>query len=138
MHSRFKMAGKPRILVAEDDADLLETLAEALEEWGAEVVRVETGADLLLMIQEDGPFDLVVTDVSLPWVDGLLVMRAVRRAGFSVPVIVITAHVDERIPPEVAAIGGHVVLLRKPFDLFELESVAASMLAASSPEHAAQ
>lgn len=110
---------------------------EALELQGAEVLPAETGADLVIKIQEEGPFDLVLTDVSLPWVDGLLVMRAARRAGLDAPIIVMTGQTDVRIPPEVGELGRRVALLRKPFNLEELEFLVSRLLEDSPPEHAA-
>lgn len=117
-----------RILVADDDPDVLGAVSDALERLGAQVVRAESGADLIERMADEGPFSLVVTDVSMPWMSGLQAMYSVRTAGVSTPIIVMTALPDERIPAQVLALGNNSVLLRKPFELRELEEAAERLL----------
>jgi CheY-like chemotaxis protein len=119
----------PRVLVAEDDRDLLRDVAEVLEQGGASVVRVESGAELIVKMAEDGPFDLVVTDIAMPWMSGLQAMHSARYAGMSTPVIVMTALRDEGLAEQVGSLGSEVVLLRKPFELADLEAAAARLVA---------
>ncbi len=116
-----------RVLVADDDPELLESLSEALTSLGLDVVRASDGAQLIDRVADDGPFDLVVTDIAMPWMTGLRAMRAARLAGLGIPLIVMTALRDDNISRQVSAIGAK--LLRKPFEIAELESVAAKMLA---------
>ena len=122
-----------RVLIADDDPQLLEALAESLEELGATVARAHTGAELIDRLAERGPFDLVVTDIAMPWMTGLNSVRAARTAGLGMPVIVITALHDEAIPAEVKALGRNAVLLHKPFDIKELESAVEKLLGAQKP-----
>jgi two-component system cell cycle response regulator CpdR len=117
-----------RILVADDDPQLLEVLAEALEQLGAKVVRAHNGGELIDRLADSGPFDLIVTDIAMPWMTGLSSMRAARTAGLGMPVIVITGLSDEKIPAEVKALGPNAVLLRKPFEMRELESAVEQLL----------
>lgn len=117
-----------RILVADDDPEVLGAVAEALGRRGAEVVRAESGSDLILRLAEDGPFSLVVTDVSMPWMNGLEVMNSVRCAGMQMPILVMTASKDPRIPDQVRSLGHHARLLRKPFGIRELESAVTDLL----------
>jgi CheY-like chemotaxis protein len=118
-----------RVLVADDDPELLEAIAEALGRLDAEVVRAGTGAELIDRLADSGPFDLVVTDVAMPWMTGIRAMRAARTAGLGMSLIVITALRDRTIPAEVKALGRNAVLLHKPFEIRELESVASRLLA---------
>ena len=117
-----------RVLVADDDPLLLATVADALTHVGAFVAPAASGAELIEQLANKGPFDLVVTDVSMPWMSGLQAMHAIRTAGLGTPMIVMTALPDERIPSQVRALGDNAVLLRKPFDLTELLSAAATLL----------
>lgn len=116
--------------MADDDPELLEAVAEALERQGAEVVRAENGAELIERMADEGPFALVITDIAMPWMGGLQAMHSARTAGLGTPIIVMTALTDERIGAQVQALGQDVVLLRKPFELSALEAVVASMLSA--------
>ena len=122
------MPSQPRVLVADDDRDLLHAVGVALARLGIDVVRVETGGDLIEKMAEEGPFDLLVTDVAMPWMNGLQAIGAVRTAGLGLPVVVITALDDEKLPAKVAAFGERTILLRKPFELAKLESTVARLL----------
>lgn len=117
-----------RILVADDDAGLLQTVSEALDRLGARVVRAESGADLVERMANDGPFALIVTDISMPWMSGLQAMHTARYAGVDTPIIVMTALKDASIPESVRKLGRKAVLLRKPFDLAELETTAVGLV----------
>jgi CheY-like chemotaxis protein len=126
-----------RILVADDDPDILHDVAAVLEERGATVTRAATGAELIAHLGEGPAFDLVVTDVAMPWMTGLQAMHATRYAGLATPVIVMTALRDEAIPAQVEALGGHALLLRKPFGLAELERAVAKLIPVMAEHRAA-
>lgn len=115
------MGARPRILVADDDAMLLDDVASVLEDVG-EVTRAASGAELIEHLGDDAPYDLIVTDVAMPWMTGVQAVQATRYAGLVTPVIVMTALRDPEIPDRVSALGGQVVLLRKPFGVLELHA----------------
>jgi len=118
-----------RVLVADDDSLLLSTITDALTGLGATVTTATGGAELIEQFANEGPFDLVITDISMPWMSGLQAMHAIRTAGLGTPLIVMTALPDERIPSQVRALGDNAVLLRKPFDLRQLIAAASPLLA---------
>jgi CheY-like chemotaxis protein len=117
-----------RVLVADDDAQELSTVAEALMHLGATVTRASSGAELIDALAGQGPFDLVVTDISMPWMNGLRAMRTARAAGLGTAIIVMTGLQDKTLDRQVRALGRNAVLLRKPFTLSQLESAAARIL----------
>ncbi len=103
--------------MAEDDADLLGTVCAALDLWGHDVTRVDNGIDLIEHLAGDEPFDLVLSDISMPWITGLHVLQSARYAGLEVPVIIMTALRGSEIPEQVTRLGSRARLLKKPFDL---------------------
>ena len=121
------MLSSVRVLVADDDPQLLDAVSDALTRLDADVVRASSGADLIEQLATAGPFDLVITDVSMPWMSGLQAMRATRTAGLSTAVIVMTALTDPRIPAQVKSLGANAAFLRKPFELSELEAAASAL-----------
>ena len=127
------MLSRARVLVADDDPQLLDAVAEAFTRLDASVVRASSGDDLIEQLATAGPFDLVVTDISMPWMSGLQAMRSMRAAGLATSVIVMTALTDPRISAQVQSLGANAVLLRKPFELSELESAASMLLSAKRP-----
>jgi CheY-like chemotaxis protein len=126
--SSVDVAIDTRVLVADDDAEMLAAVSDALTGLGFDVVGVDSGAGLIDRLAFDGPFDLIVTDVSMPWMDGLRTLRSIRSAGVTTPVIVMTALGDEQIAARVQALA-NAILLRKPFDLDALSSAAVGLMA---------
>jgi CheY-like chemotaxis protein len=122
------------VLVADDDAVTLDLVSETLERLGYTVFRAEDGTELLQEIAEHGPFGLVVTDVSMPWMTGLQVAHSVRAAGLVTPVIVMTAlPIDASL---VRALGTASLLLRKPFTTKELVEAVSHLERGSHRRHA--
>ena len=115
------------MLVADDDLDMLAAVSDALGSLGFDVLSVDSGAGLIDCLATDGPFDLIVTDISMPWMDSLKTLRSIRTAGVTTPVIEITALTDVQIPNRVQALGANAILLRKPFDFDELAAAAQRM-----------
>src|SRR4029078_11083048 len=87
-----------RILVVEDDSVLRDGLSRSLRKAGYAVETADEGklADQLLSVHA---FDLVVLDLGLPELDGMEVLRRLRRRGCMVPVLILTARdgVSDRV-----------------------------------------
>lgn len=115
------------ILIADDDLQLLGALSESLRQLGAHVVCARDGGELIEALEE-GPYDLIVTDVSMPWMTGLQATHSARYAGLETPILVITALTDPKIDDVVAALGPRARLLRKPFDLESFEAAVRDLL----------
>lgn len=99
---------------------MLSLVTTALGHFGADVVAVSSGGELLEAVANDGPFDVIVTDVSMPWMTGLQVMHSARTAGSPTPVVVMTALRDPTLPQQVSSLGARAELLHKPFSIDEL------------------
>jgi len=109
-----------RALVADDDVEMLSLVSHALRNFGADVVAVTSGGELLEKLANDGAFDVIVTDISMPWMSGMQVMHSARTAGLPVPVVVMTALRDPTLPAQVMSLGARAELLQKPFSIAEL------------------
>ena len=107
-----------RILLVEDDLSLGEGIRTALRRGAFAVDWVQDGASGLLALR-GGDFDLVVLDLGLPRMDGIEVIRQLRAAGDTVPVLVLSARerpADRTLGLDVGADD----YLGKPFDTAEL------------------
>ncbi|MDH4462678.1 MAG: sigma 54-interacting transcriptional regulator [Acidovorax sp.] len=120
-----------RILVVDDDADMLRLLSLRLNAAGYEVVAVASAEAALAQLDVARP-QLVLSDVRLPGRDGLALFDEVRARHPSLPVILLTAH--GTIPDAVEATSrGVFTYLTKPYDGRELMEKVAQALALSAP-----
>ena len=107
-----------RVLVVEDEPDLLSVVAQSLREAGYAVDTAVDGEDGLFKA-EGGQYDALVLDLMLPQLDGWAVLKALRSAGNSVPVLILTAR--DALPDRVRGLDcGADDYLTKPFELAEL------------------
>ena len=111
-----------RVLLAEDDRAVRESLSRAMTLEGYEVSAVNDGAAALQHLREDSvdtPPDIIILDVSMPAVDGLTVCRVLRSEGVRIPILMLTARTEpsDRIAGLDAGADDYVL---KPFDLGEL------------------
>jgi DNA-binding NtrC family response regulator len=117
------------VFLAEDDRSLRATIALLLRRDGHRVVEARDGIDLLVDISESGvPPDqaVVVTDLRMPMIGGLAVLRSLSRETRRPAFIVMTAFATPAIRQEVAQLGA-VMLFDKPFDLDQLRRVVAEI-----------
>ena len=116
------MADAPasRLLIVDDDPELLQLLRDELSESGWDCHVANCGGDALLQLRQER-FDLVVLDWTLPDFDGIEICRRLRSSGNTTPVLMLTARddVDERVQALDAGVDDY---LTKPFNLKELHA----------------
>jgi len=107
-----------RVLLVEDDENLAEGIAFNLRNTGYEVEIAGTGEEALEAASR-GVFDVVLLDVMLPGIDGFEVVRRLRKAGNTRPVLMLTAR--DRSGDAIAGLdAGADDYVTKPFDLDEV------------------
>ena len=113
-----KQNGTVKILLAEDDSKLLRHLAAGLREAGHTVDCAHDGAEAR-WAAENGMHDVLVLDIMMPQLDGVTLVRGLRRRGLAVPILFITARgeVRDRVTGLDAGADDYLV---KPFSLDEL------------------
>ena len=104
-----------RVLIVDDEEELLSTLLERLEIRGVETVGVMTGQDALNEVEQT-EFDVVVLDVKLKGEDGVDVMKRIQGIRPELPVILLTGHLSQDTNREGREAGAFDYLL-KPTDL---------------------
>lgn len=110
---------RPKVLVVDDDAAMVSTIADGLEDRGYDVVRACRAEDAELLVR-DRSIDIIVTDLRMPGMDGIALLDLARRIAPERPVIVMTAFGAVDTAVESLRKGAYHYLL-KPFKVAELD-----------------
>ena len=117
-----------RILLAEDDESMRVYLARALERTGYHVVAVDNGAAAIPLLESE-PFDLLLTDIVMPEMDGIELAQKAAEIAPDIRVMFITGFAAVALNPDSTA-PKHAKVLSKPFHLRDLVNEVGKMLAA--------
>ena len=118
-----------RILIAEDEEPLRTLIKRALAEEGHVVVETADGSEALdrLQSERDG-FDLLLTDIKMPVMDGLALALGAARDYPDLPIVLMTGYADQR--ERVSGLEALICdVISKPFALAEIKFAVASALA---------
>jgi len=125
------MADRKRILIADDDPDLLELLRMDLSFQGYEVFTAADGREALAVAQKE-TLDLVMLDVMMPYIDGYHVAYEISGTmGPNAPKIIIITSRDTVREKGVAMMSGAAMIIQKPFGMAELHKTLEEIFAKS-------
>jgi len=113
-----------RILVVDNDQGILDSF-EVLLGDRYDLVKAENGYEALRILEDDPP-QLVFLDIKMPGLDGIDVLKKIKRDQKNVEVVVITATNQEETEREAKSLGV-IDYLKKPFDIFEIERIASNI-----------
>ncbi|WP_119419379.1 response regulator transcription factor [Desertibaculum subflavum] len=119
-----------RILIIDDDGDVRETVVRLLELDGHEIAAPPSSRDVSAAI-EAGDYDLVVTDVIMPEMDGIEVVRKVRKARPNCPILAISggsSSMSSRTLLHMVGALGADATMKKPFSRAELQAAIGALL----------
>lgn len=105
------------ILVVDDELDILETIVDSLEiEFGdaISIHKAANGQEALQKFREDVNFDLIVTDLNMPDMDGLELTENIKKIEENTPIIVFTGHGDIEEKEKLTSLGV-VAMIKKPY-----------------------
>jgi signal transduction histidine kinase len=119
-----------RVLVVDDEAMVLELLAEHLEDAGFSVVTAANGTEAVALLEADETLDALVTDLSMPDMSGLAVIRAAQERHSGLPTVLLTGYADDDATAALNnARPGSFVLLHKPIRALDLVAQLQGLLA---------
>src|SRR5262245_8200412 len=125
-----------RILVAEDEEGLRSLVARALVQDGHAVVTANDGAEALdVLTREQGAFELLLTDIRMPIMDGIALALAAARDHPKVAILLMTGYADQRE----RACGLDALIhdvITKPFSLTTIRTAVEDAIAASAMRQA--
>ena len=111
---------KKRILIADDEAALLKTMAFTLKRKGYDTVTVEDGQtaynEILEAFHNNNNYDLIITDIQMPGISGLDLISGIREAGINTPILAITGFGNMELAVDLMRAGCQDYL-GKPFGM---------------------
>jgi CheY-like chemotaxis protein len=122
-----------RILVADDDKRIQDVVSELLEFMGFEVALAGNGIEAMAVFL-DSSFDLVLTDLQMPVMDGLSLASHIKERSPSTPVILLTGSDGETVRKKMERAPVDSVIF-KPFRLEDLQRTVQGALTSREPEH---
>ena len=117
---RAPLMSEPKVLVVDDESFILNLLKNGLTEHGFEVLTAENGFEAILAVEEHRP-DVVITDIMMPRLTGLELLKALKNnpATADVPVFLISA-MDQADMVQQGLDMGAVDYITKPFKINEI------------------
>ena len=120
----------PRVLIADDEESMRTLVARAVAIDGHDTVTAEDGAEALeILVREQGAFDLLLTDIQMPVMDGIALALATARDFPQVTILLMTGFADQRERASGLNAIAHDVIT-KPFSVADIRTAVASALAA--------
>ena len=110
---------RARVLIVDDEADMLDLLMDFLRSKGYEVLTASDGAEALRKVREERP-QAILLDVRMPKMDGLQVLREIRKTDKEIGVIMVTAVNEQETGRQAMEMGASDSVV-KPLDLQYLE-----------------
>ncbi len=107
---------KGKILVVEDGFATREILADILTEEGYTVATAETGSAAIKKVEKGELFDLLILDIKLPDINGVEVLKAIKKINPQIVAIMMTAYSVENLIKEALELGASTCIY-KPFDI---------------------
>ena len=109
-----------KVLVVDDEDDVIEVVQDRLEAYGFSVTTARTGLEALQRLSVER-FDGVFLDIKMPEMDGIEALEQIRGQGLKIPVIILTASSTNDLALEAIAKGADDYVL-KPFEWEELKT----------------
>ncbi|GLR92519.1 MULTISPECIES: response regulator [Bradyrhizobium] len=120
----------PKILIADDEDSMRQLVARAIAMDGHETVTAQDGAEALeILIREDGAFDLLLTDIQMPVMDGIALALSAARDFPDLTILLMTGFADQRERASNLNALVHDVVT-KPFSVADIRTAVADALAA--------
>jgi len=115
LHRDLELLGPSRVLLVDDEKEFVHTLSERLQARDVDTAVAYDGEDALAFVRGQVP-EVMVLDLKMPGIDGLEVLRQVKREHASVEVIILTGHGSERERQRAEELGAFAYL-QKPVDI---------------------
>lgn len=115
-----------KLLFVEDEEDLLSIISDALHKLDANYLTATNGVEALEILDEHPDVDAVITDINMPYMNGLDMIRNMKERGLDMPIIIMSAHTETEYISKAKEYGVDEYLL-KPFDFIKFIELITNM-----------
>jgi YesN/AraC family two-component response regulator len=126
MQEKIAKLQSVKILFVEDEVDLVTIISDTLTKLKANFETAQNGQIALDKFKEHNDFELIVTDINMPVMNGLDLIKHVRELNSDIPVIIMSAHTEPEYIKSAEELGVDNYLL-KPFDFIKFINIVASL-----------
>lgn len=116
-----------KVLVVEDSSFQRKSILKVLDEVGLEYETANNGLEAFERLQKVHDFDFVMSDLLMPELDGIGLVKKLKEIDFNKPIIVLTANIQKPVINELKELGVNQIL-NKPFEVDELKDCISNIL----------
>ncbi len=126
MQEKIEKLRSLKLLFVEDEQDLLDIISGALVKLKANFLTANNGEEALVKLEENSDIDAVITDINMPYMNGLEMIKIMKDRGLDIPIIVMSAHTETEYLEKAKEFGVDEYIL-KPFDFIKFIDLITSM-----------
>lgn len=118
MQEKIEKLRKIKLLFVEDEDDLIEIIDDTLTKLKANFLTASNGQEALEIIYKNDDIDVIITDINMPIMNGLDMIRELQKKNIHIPIIIMSAHTELDYLNKAKELGVEEYLL-KPFDFIK-------------------
>ena len=126
MHEKIERLRNIKLLFVEDEEDLLSIITDALTKLEADFLTASNGLEALEILKANPDIDVIVTDINMPIMNGLDMIKNIIDQNINIPIIIISGHTETEYIKKANEYGVSKYLL-KPFDFIKFIDLIISM-----------
>jgi len=126
MQDKINKLRQLKLLFVEDEMDLVEIITDTLQKLDANFLSAKNGQEALDLIEKNDDIDIIVTDINMPVMNGLVMIKKLRDKGNNTPIIIMSAHTETDYINKAKELGVDNYLL-KPFDFIKFIDLITEM-----------
>ena len=126
MHHRIEKLRGLKLLFVEDEEDLLSIISDALTKLHANFLTANNGIEALSLLRENPDIDVIITDINMPLMGGLDMIKNIVDQDIDIPIIIMSAHTETEYIQKAQEYGVSEYLL-KPFDFIKFIELITNM-----------
>lgn len=126
MKEKIEQLRKLKFLFIEDEEELLQIICDALTKLQIKFITATNGKEALDIISKNSDLDIIVTDINMPIMNGLEMIKRLRNDGNDIPIVIMSAHTEDEYINKAKDLGVNEYLL-KPFDFIKFIEIVNDM-----------